>query len=106
MTPVSPFVCPLDGYLEMNQTNEVMWQVTGLHPYPNKLRSICLNCIFTGRDDEQYCNDYDGYDQEHYRGSCRKYEFRCRARGESVCLPNSWLCDGRRDCTDGYEDWF
>lgn len=57
-------------------------------------------------DDEHHCeDDYTGYDNEFpYRDSCRRYEFRCRARGESVCLPNSWLCDGRVDCTNGWDE--
>ncbi|KAK7588143.1 hypothetical protein V9T40_005388 [Parthenolecanium corni] len=57
-----------------------------------------------GGDDEEYCDNYGGNRNNFYRGECRKYEFRCRARGESVCLPNSWLCDGRRDCSDGWDE--
>lgn len=54
------------------------------------------------RDDESHCDNYNNYDNDYSsRGSCRKYEFRCRSKGQSVCLPNSWLCDGRRDCQDG-----
>lgn len=48
---------------------------------------------------------YNNNDNWYYsRGSCKKYEFRCRSRRMSVCLPNSWLCDGRVDCDDGYEN--
>lgn len=65
------------------------------------------NCYNTNIDNgEDIDNEnnllYNNIDNWYYnRGTCKKYEFRCRSRRMSVCLPNSWLCDGRVDCDDG-----
>lgn len=32
---------------------------------------------------------------------CKRNEFPCESKSVPVCLPVSWLCDGRTDCTDG-----
>jgi hypothetical protein len=54
-----------------------------------------------GENTEGTSNLYNNNDNWYYnRGTCKKYEFRCRSRRMSVCLPNSWLCDGRVDCDD------
>ncbi|XP_018898667.2 uncharacterized protein [Bemisia tabaci] len=60
-------------------------------------------------DDEFRCNSVNGYynnpsNNYYNRGQCRRHEFRCRSRGQSLCLPNSWLCDGRVDCEDGWDE--
>ncbi|CAH1406885.1 unnamed protein product [Nezara viridula] len=35
---------------------------------------------------------------------CKKNEFPCVSKTVPVCLPTSWLCDGRMDCTDGWDE--
>ncbi|VVC32230.1 Low-density lipoprotein (LDL) receptor class A repeat,Low-density lipoprotein (LDL) receptor class A [Cinara cedri] len=65
------------------------------------------NCYTdTDIDSGEYNNNlYNNNDNWYYnRGICKKYEFRCRSRRMSVCLPNSWLCDGRVDCDDGWDE--
>uniref|UniRef100_A0A146M5B0 Very low-density lipoprotein receptor n=2 Tax=Lygus hesperus TaxID=30085 RepID=A0A146M5B0_LYGHE len=37
-------------------------------------------------------------------GRCKRGEFECLSRGVNVCLPTNWLCDGRRDCTNGWDE--
>lgn len=76
---------------------------------------ICVH-LFVEGDDEYNCYTNTNFNENtdginslynnnnnwyYNRGSCKKYEFRCRSRRMSVCLPNSWLCDGRVDCDDG-----
>jgi len=61
----------------------------------------CYNTVDTN-EGESTNNLYNNNDNWYYsRGTCKKFEFRCRSRRMSVCLPNSWLCDGRVDCDDG-----
>lgn len=61
------------------------------------------NCYNSNNNGVENTNNlYNNNDNWYYtRGICKKYEFRCRSRRMSVCLPNSWLCDGRIDCDDG-----
>jgi len=61
------------------------------------------NCYNTDNNGDGTNNLYNNFPDNWYynRGTCRKFEFRCRSRRMSVCLPNSWLCDGRVDCDDG-----
>lgn len=33
--------------------------------------------------------------------SCKVHQFRCQS-GE--CLPNTWVCDGAKDCEDGSDE--
>ncbi|XP_075218012.1 uncharacterized protein LOC142322826 [Lycorma delicatula] len=54
-------------------------------------------------DDELNCRSHNFPDQL-ARNICRKNEFRCYTRGDYVCLPISWLCDGRQDCADGWDE--
>ncbi|XP_050443839.1 uncharacterized protein LOC126847560 [Adelges cooleyi] len=63
------------------------------------------NCFNGNTEENGNTNLYNNVDNWYYnRGTCRKYEFRCRSRRMSVCLPNSWLCDGRVDCDDGWDE--
>ncbi|XP_050055521.1 uncharacterized protein LOC114131583 [Aphis gossypii] len=64
----------------------------------------CYNTVDTNGGDNTN-GVYNNNDNWYYtRGTCKKYEFRCRSRRMSVCLPNSWLCDGRLDCDDGWDE--
>ncbi|KAF0705025.1 Uncharacterized protein FWK35_00034784, partial [Aphis craccivora] len=64
----------------------------------------CYNTVDTNGGDNSN-GVYNNNDNWYYsRGTCKKFEFRCRSRRMSVCLPNSWLCDGRVDCDDGWDE--
>lgn len=65
----------------------------------------CYNNAVDTNDGESTNGLYNNNDNWYYsRGTCKKFEFRCRSRRMSVCLPNSWLCDGRVDCDDGWDE--
>lgn len=62
----------------------------------------CYNTVDNTNEGDSANGLYNNNDNWYYnRGTCKKFEFRCRSRRMSVCLPNSWLCDGRVDCDDG-----
>ncbi|XP_026805065.1 uncharacterized protein LOC113548401 [Rhopalosiphum maidis] len=65
----------------------------------------CYNTVDNTNEGDSSIGLYNNNDNWYYnRGTCKKFEFRCRSRRMSVCLPNSWLCDGRVDCDDGWDE--
>lgn len=46
--------------------------------------------MFSGGEDEAGCDN------------CEKDEQFCIVQGVRTCLAAHFLCDGRRDCSDGY----
>lgn len=82
--------------------------------FPCKGSSICIplnwecdgdNDCQDGFDEQDCKRGLSEYNLSNYNSdNCRRNEFECFSRGVHVCLPISWLCDGRTDCSDGWDE--
>eukprot|EP01083_Nonionella_stella_P057759 151508_1 len=75
-----------------------------------RLNILLLLCLFSRKGVEAQsgckgdCLLYGIGDDRAHDGDCEADEFKCVWKGANLCTPNTWKCDGYKDCDDNSDE--